>query len=120
MAQTDSDSSLDKFERARESLWGTPGFQRRNSTITTPGWAFMPSGSWIVETIKTDDAFAIFLQVIDKSGGQRIVLPQKVCQAIYKQHESIMKIRRKVRAKRGAETRKQMGIIPFQKKTGEE
>ena len=99
-------SLLDKFERTRETLWGQPGFQRRNSTITSPGWAFFPHGTLIVETIKTDDGVAIFLQLIDREGGQRLVLPERVCQAIYKQHESIMKIRRKVRAQRGAETRK--------------
>lgn len=104
--QNVSEGLLDKWERARDTLWGAPGFQRRNSTITTPGWAFFPQGTWVVETIKTDDSFAIFLQVIDKDGGQRIVLPQKVCQAIYNQQKSIMKVRRSVRAQRGAETRK--------------
>jgi hypothetical protein len=39
------------FERVRESLWGAPGFQRRNSTITTPGWSFLPQGTWIKEVI---------------------------------------------------------------------
>jgi len=104
--RTVSEGLLDKFERARDGLWGTPGFQRRNSTITTPGWAFFPQGTWIVETIKTDDSFAIFLQLIDKEGGQRIVLPQRVCQAIYTQHNNIMKVRRSVRAQKGAETRR--------------
>jgi hypothetical protein len=99
--------TLDRFERAREGLWGAPGFQRRNSTITSPGSSFFPQGTWVVETIRTDDDFAIFLQLIDKEGGQRLVLPQKVCQAIYNQQASIMKIRRKVRAQRGAITRRQ-------------
>jgi len=49
---------------------------------------------------------AVFLQVIDKDGGQRIVLPNRVCQAIYRQYESILKARRKVRGQRAAETRK--------------
>ena len=100
----------DKFEQARESLWGAPEFQRRNSTIVSSGFSFFPQATWIVETIRTEDNFAIFLQFIDREGGQRIVLPRKVCQAIYKQHESIMKIRRKVRSQRGAQTRKQKGV----------
>ena len=110
--QDSSESSLllDKFERAREILWGQPGFQRRNSTITASGWSFFPQATWIVETVRTDESVAIFLQQIDKEGGQRIVLPGKVCERIYKQHESIMKIRRQVRAKHGAETRKQKRI----------
>lgn len=101
-----AETQRDNFERAREILWGAPGFQRRNSTITTPGWSFLPQATWIVETIRTNDSYAIFLQSIDKNGGQRITLPQRVCQAIYNQHDSIMKIRRQVRAKHGAETRK--------------
>lgn len=105
-AASDDSSFLDKFERAREALWGTPGFQRRNSTITSSGWTFLPQGTWVVETVKTDETTAIFLQLIDKDGGQRIVLPKKVAEALYKHHESIMKIRRRIRAKHGADTRK--------------
>ena len=97
---------LDQFERVRDSLWGEPGFQRRNSTIISKTFSVIPQGTWIVETIKTDDKLAIFLQAINVEGSQRIVLPQKVCKAIYNQHEKITKIRRQVRAQRGAETRK--------------
>lgn len=96
----------DRFQKARETLWGAPGFQRRNSTIISPGWAFIPQATWIVETIKTDDTSGIFLQAIDKDGGQRIVLPEKVTKAIYRHYESIMRVRRKIRAQRGAETRR--------------
>lgn len=99
----------DRFERARETLWGSPGFQRRNSTIISPGWAFIPQATWVVETIKTDDTCGIFLQSIDEEGGQRTVLPQKVVEAIYRHYENIMKTRRKVRAQRAAQTRKLKG-----------
>ena len=105
-ALNESSSLLDRFERVRDSLWGQPGFQRRNSTITSSGFNLIPQGTWIVETIKTDDSLAIFLQLIDKDGGQRIVLPKKVCEAIYNQHDRITKVRRQIRAQRGAETRK--------------
>ena len=108
MAQeTRNGSSLtDRFERVRESLWGQPGFQRRNSTITSQAFSLLPLGTWIVETIRTDDRVAIFLQVIDKDGGQRIVLPERVCQAIYNQYHSITTKRKSVRAKKAAETRR--------------
>jgi hypothetical protein len=104
--QNQSDNLMDKFERTREVIWGQPGFQRRNSTIISSGWTFFPQATWIVETIKTDDTSAIFLQCVDKDGGQRIVLPDRVVIALYRHYESIMKSRRKVRAQRGAETRK--------------
>lgn len=106
----------DRFERARDSLWGQPGFQRRNSTIISQGFSLIPQGTWIVETIRTDDRVAIFLQVIDKDGGQRIVLPEKVCQAIYNQYHAITAKRKSARAKKAAETRRAKGIIPFAKK----
>ena len=109
-------TNLDRFERVRDSLWGQPGFQRRNSTITSEGFSLLPSASWIVETIKTDDQVAIFLQVIDKDGGQRIVLPGRVCQAIYNQRDRIMDTRKSVRAKKAADTRKAKGLVPFQTK----
>lgn len=108
--------SLDRFERVREALWGTPGFQRRNSTIVGSGFSFLPQATWIVETIKTDNDFAIFLQFIDREGGQRIVLPQKVCEAIYKHRDSITKKRRSIRSKKVAEIRKQRGDQFFTKK----
>jgi hypothetical protein len=112
-----SDSLLtDRFERARDSLWGQPGFQRRNSTIITQGFSLIPQSTWIVETIRTDDRVAIFLQSIDKDGGQRTVLPEKVCQAIYNQYRSITAKRKSARAKKAAETRKAKGVIPFQKR----
>lgn len=105
--QARNDSSLlDRFERVRDSLWGQPGFQRRNSTVIAPGFSLIPQATWIIETIKTDDSLAIFLQFIDKDSGQRIVLPAKVCQAIYNQHDRINQVRRQVRAQRGAETRR--------------
>lgn len=96
----------DTFERVRETLWGAPGFQHRNSTILASSLSFLPQGTWIVETVRTDDSLAIFLQRIDKDGGQRIILPRKVCEIIYKHRDSIMKIRRSVRAQHGAETKK--------------
>lgn len=111
-----ADTALDRFERVRDSLWGQPGFQRRNSTIIAKGFSLLPTATWIVETLRTDENVAIFLQVIDKDGGQRLVLPEKVCQAIYNQYHSIMASRKKLRAKKAAETRKaKKGNIPFQR-----
>ncbi len=98
-------SKQDKFERVRESLWGAPGFQHRNKTITTEGWSFLPTATWVVETIRTNDSVAIFLQVIDKDGGQRLVLPRKVCEAIYNQEYRIKHKRRSVGAKAAMEKR---------------
>jgi len=111
----------DRFEKVREALWGAPGFQHRNKTITTEGWSFLPMATWIVETIRTNDSVAIFMQVIDKDGGQRLVLPQKVCEAIYQQEYRIKRKRRSVGAKQAMEKRmadpnyKPFGGKPFRK-----
>ncbi len=113
--------SRDRFEKVREVLWGAPGFQRKNKTISTEGWSFLPMATWIVETIRTNDSVAIFLQVIDKDGGQRIVLPQKVCEAIYGQEYGIKRKRRSAGAKAAMEKRmsdpnyKPFGGKPFRK-----
>lgn len=96
---------LDRFERSREAVWGTPGFNRRQSTITADGNQFFPSATWVIQTIVTDEAANIFLETMSREGGQRIVLPNKVVQTIFRHHNEIMKARRSTRSKRGAETR---------------
>ena len=119
---TDNDNSKDnRFERVRESLWGAPGFQHRTKTITTAGWSFLPMATWFVETIRTNDNVAIFLQVIGEEGGQRLVLPQKICEAIYQQEYRIKQKRRSAGAKQAMEKRmsdpnyKPFGGKPFRK-----
>ncbi len=96
---------MDNYEKARESIWGTPGFQHRRSTVVSPGSAFMPQASYIVETIRNNEGWQIFLQWVDASGGQRVVLPNKVAQALFRHYEAIMSKARKQRAVKAAETR---------------
>lgn len=98
--------SLDRFERAREAIWNLPGFQVRRSTITSAGTTFFPGATWVIETVRTEEQCAIFIQKIDKEGGQRIVVPDKVAKAIYRHYDQIMKTARSERAKKAAETRK--------------
>lgn len=104
---TDNEKSneRDTFERVREVMWGAPGFQRKNKTITTEGWSFLPMETWVVETIRTNDNVAVFLQRISKEGGQRLVLPRKICEAIYQQEYRIKRARRSAGAKQAMEKR---------------
>jgi len=97
---------LDRFERAREAIWGAPGFLRRQSTITADGTQFFPSATWVIQTVITDDNATVFLEKVDREGGQRILLPNKVARTIFRHYEDIMKKRRSVRSQRGAATRK--------------
>ena len=98
--------SPDRFERAREAIWGAPGFQRRMSTITADGNQWFPSATWVVQTVITDDNATVFLEKVDREGGQRIILPNKVARTIFRHYTEIMKARRSARSKRGAESRK--------------
>lgn len=94
------------FDRARETMWGTPGFVVRRSTITSSGLSFMPSATYVVQTVRNDEEWRIFLEWVTAEGGQRIVLPDKVARALWRHYEGIMRLARKERAHRGAATRR--------------
>jgi len=96
---------IDNFDRVRESIWGTPGFQTKRSTVTSPGTSLLPQAAWIVETAANEEGWAIFLQAIGAEGSTRLVIPNKVAQAIYRHYEGIMGKRRRARAIKGVETR---------------
>jgi len=96
----------DYFDQAKQNLEGTPGYQIRRSTVNTQKWALLPGATWIVETIRTNETKGIFLQTVSAEGSQRLVVPGKVADAIYRQYQSIMEVRRKDRAKTAAATRK--------------
>ena len=121
MADNENSIKQDTFEKVREALWGAPGFQHRNKTLTTAESIFLPMATWIVETIRTNESVAIFLQRIDKDGGLRLVLPKKVCEALYGQEYRIKRKRRSVGAKVAMEKRmadpnyKPFGGKPFRK-----
>ena len=104
--------SLDRFERAREAIWGAPGFQRRQSTITDDGSQLLPSATWVVQTVITDDNAMVFLETVSREGGQRIILPNKVARTIFRHYQDIMKRRRSMRSQRGAATRKKQPASP--------
>ncbi len=104
------------FDEMRENVQGTPGYQIRQSTVNCEKGLLSIPSTWIVETVRTEETSGIFLQRIDAEGGQRLVIPHRVTESIYRHYEAILKVRRKQRAKNAAETRKQKGIVPFQKK----
>ncbi len=105
--------TLDRFERAREAVWGAPGFQKRMSTITADGNQWFPSATWVVQTVITDDAANIFLEKIDREGGQRIIIPTRVAKTIFRHYDEIRKRRRSERSKNAAKTSKERGHVPF-------
>jgi hypothetical protein len=95
-----------RFDRARESFAGTPGYQRRTSTTMSDPLSFMPGATGVIETMRNQEAWIILLQCVDEEGGRREVLPDRVAKTIYRHYESIMAASRKQRARNAAETRK--------------
>jgi hypothetical protein len=70
-------------------------------------------GTHIVQTVRDDGKFTIFVQVIDIGGGlaTQIVLPDKVASAIYRQKQSLIdRSRRKPRPKLTPEQREQVKL----------
>lgn len=102
---------MDPFDRAREAMWGTPGFQVRRSTVVSPGSSFMPQASYILETCRNTEGWLILLQSVSEEGGQRIVLPNRVAQAIFRHYEAIMTQARKDRAVKAAESRALKAVL---------
>ena len=94
------------FDRARETVWGTPGFLRKQSTITSGGFAWIPRADYIVETIKNDEGWMVFLRWVGPEGSGRMILPGKVVEAMYRQYRGLIKQSLKRRGKTAAETRK--------------
>jgi len=54
-------SEQDKFDRVREALSGTTGYQRKFSTIISDPTSFLPSSTWTVETMRNSERFIILL-----------------------------------------------------------
>ena len=97
---------MNEFDRIRDAIWGTPGFKLRRSTLVAKGWSLLPTNSYIVETVKNDEGWAVFLQAVGAEGSLRLVLPGRVMEAIFRHQDRIVKQARKERSKRGAESRK--------------
>lgn len=62
----------------------------------------------VVQTMQQDGEYVLFLQVIDASGHTRIVLPDKIARAIYRQRDALAdrstpESRRRAKAKRDRE-----------------
>jgi hypothetical protein len=64
------------------------------------------------KSVKTTEGQAIMLQSISAEGANRIYLPSAVCEAIYRQHDAIIKEACKQRAKNAALTRKNKQAEP--------
>lgn len=106
------------FEALIRRAEGIPGAIRRRSTVIQAGF-LVPEAreSYIIETIATNEGTFLFMDIVDTQGvAHRLGLPPRTVQAIYQHHDSIMAQRRSARARAGAQKRKALGMVPFQKK----
>jgi len=103
---TEEYRKLSRFEKAKAAIWGTPGFASKQSTVTSSGLAWQPDASYIVTTLTNDEGWAVLIEMVDDEGGQRLVLPNAVCKAIFRHYEGLMEHKRGLRAQRAADTRK--------------
>jgi len=106
------------FDRMRGMIDGTPGFQKASTTVNSviPLAGFV--STYVVETIRTDEMWAGFIQAITEDGTIRMYLPESVMKTLWRQKDQVITKGRKSRGKRQAEERKAEGFVPFQKGKG--
>lgn len=102
----------DHFDKVHEGLQGLPGFVSKQSTVVVNSGFLQPASTWVIESIKTDEHAAMFIQCIDASGSVRLVLPQPVVERIKSQSDAITKARYKIRGQRASQTRLAKSVEP--------
>lgn len=81
----------DKFERTRASITGLPGFEHCNSTVRSDALALIPQADYIIETVRCQEGWTIFIQAISSEGSARFVLPDKVTRTLWTHYEKLKK-----------------------------
>lgn len=115
----------DIFDKARRSLDGRPGvIQTKQSTVEAKTF-FETTQTYVLQTFRErDDADpekpgkardTIFLQFIDRDGGQRLIIPPEVADAIARQRDALTTKARKRGAQAALAKRKANGFQPFKK-----
>ena len=79
------------FDRVLGTLDGLPGVSSTKPSTVQSILPFIGAGAThVVQTYKDkEQGFMIFIQIVDAEGRARFVLPDKVCQAIYRQRQSL-------------------------------
>jgi hypothetical protein len=102
-----------RFDRVMGTLHGLPGVREsRPATVMQTIPILNETTTAVVQTYRTeDDGYVIFVQVVDAIGHMRIVLPDKVARAIYRQRDSLVdrstpESRRRAKARRDREKKR--------------
>lgn len=106
----------DEFSEAWRQTSHHPAGVSKQSTIDVTDF-YGNTVTWVIRTVRVEGSDTVFLQRQDASGGQRLVLPPKVTEALARQRDSAVTTNRRKVASRVAADRKAMGFKPtFQKK----
>jgi hypothetical protein len=96
-----------RSDRLRSSLEGLPGYVQAKPSVVKDVIAMVGvQGTYVIETIKTDEGFYGFLDVMSDDITGQMVLPPRLMARIYSQRDAITKRSRKASAKAAAETRR--------------
>jgi hypothetical protein len=90
---SDDRPQTDRFDRVLGTLHGLPDVRATKATTIMQVVPIVNSVTTaVVQTLRSDeDGFLIFLQVSDGSGGlTRLMLPDKVARAIYRQRDALV------------------------------
>lgn len=94
------DKPRDVYDRVIGSIDGIPGSRKsKPSTVTSVEPMLGDAQTYVVQTYSTEEGNFGFVQMIDRQGGQRFVLPPKAMAAIYRQRDALVKAGRVRRAK---------------------
>jgi hypothetical protein len=116
----------DLFDKARRSLDGRPDVTATKQSTVEARTFFETTQTYVVQTFRQrDDANpekpgrardTIFLQFIDRDGGQRLIIPPEVADAIARQRDALTTKSRKRGAQQAMAKRKAAGWVPNFKK----
>ena len=115
MNEERTDAMPDSFDRMLGQLQGLPDVIRTRPTNIqdVPPLGVGGSSTFIVQSVRQKErGDLIFLQVVDRTGTTRIVIPAKVANLIARQRESLSKMTRRKNGKERAENDKALGIVP--------
>ena len=104
----------DTFNRVIGSLDGLPDVRHtRPTTVTTVHPLIGESQTFVVQTYRQkEQGDTIFLQFIDQDGGDRIVIPPRVADAIARQRDALTTASRRAAGRENAAARAARGEQP--------
>lgn len=110
--------SPDPFDRLAGLLEGLPDVTScKPSTVRTVEPLLGNSQTFVITTYRQKEiGDSIFVEMMDRNGSARFVLPPKVADAIARQRESLTARNRSKAARAAAQERRDRGIVPFEKK----